>query len=1403
MGNKSQRPGRPDGSFPEGIKLWHDCVDAKVDICFVHGMTGDRDGTWTADGQIDPWPKVLLPPELSNARLLTFGYDAYVIKKAQPSVNGLQDHANSLIVALAMDRAKAKANGRPLIFVAHSLGGLVCKEAILTSRHNVEQHLRDVFDSFKGIVFMGTPHEGSWRADWARIPVRTLSPFKSMNRTLLDLLQDGNKLLELSQTRFWSMMRELRESGHQVEATCFYEELGMPVAGIIVSKASATVESYQAISIHSDHSGMVKFASKEDSGFQKVHWELERWTSGIRNQIKLDEKQLKFLKIFSTIDPDLEMKGILQKKGGLFKGSCDWILKQVEAWRTVEKHQTLWIHGEPGKGKTMLFCGIIDMLKQQQIKRPVTVSYFFCVGTSIRLNNATAVMRGLIYLLLENQTHLIPKLHEKYKTKNDDLLKDVDAWVALSELMDNILKDQALDPAIIVIDGLDECDTGREQLLTFFVTRASKYPRVKWILSSRPWPRIRAHLGQIANLTELSLEDDNNAANIRASVETYIDDKVKELVSFHDYDKKTEKEVRDRLVDNADGTFLWVALACQELHDTSPLRTTAALEALPSKLKDLYQIMLERVLASDIKDFCVPVLSVMAHVYEPLGFNEMISLVEILADKSEKDVVNIIRSCGSFLVERGQIVSFVHQSAKEFLLKSELVQHTDFDDSTALHQSILVNALQLMGGKLNYNMHGITLPNTSIDEIVKPNDDILAGMRYSCRHWMKHAYDMASPNPGLYVKSMDDIYEFLKRHFLHWIESLSLLRVMAEGILDIKMLLEILPSRCQELRLFLQDADKFVVKNRGIMERAPLQIYGSALLFSPRLSKVWTCFSDSRLQFVKGIQGVQEAANPCLHMLEGHTGYVLAAVLSPDDQLLASTSTNGTMRIWQTLTGACIQRVQIESEHKSTYVLAFSPKSDLVACAWDHHDAPIKLAIFSPNGKQIVSASKDCTARIWDISNGNYVILRGHKSYITSLAFTPDNETLATGSEDSTIRLWNPVQGTFIKTIDVGQHANQLIFTSNETISSILGDGKTIKEWNIKTGVCMRDWSHRRRVRARSANGQILATEVRHNTLGLVKIGGKGDEGDFDKEPYCILPDGGSILSFSASGKFIISCSYGSSIIYIWNTNLQYLDPRTDDDFRQLLFSPDGSMLATASITWGPPASKIIIWDTKTRNIPEVLCKISSDDLGDLSMAFSPNGRRFALLTCFSGKVFVWSIEKQLQVPEVPVAQIIRFTLDAQLQVPEVPKEQIIRFTPDGKHVAIYNEVSTQIWNIAEGKCIKSIEVTDMVHEATMVPISGFQSNIYGPPRKDYDPIFPLSVDSDLRDHRGSESLYAIPKSFYPCSEWVIRRDQEVLWLPPDCRPHCTASHGDLLAISAQNKQIIWIEFSPEAPSCG
>ncbi|RJE25724.1 hypothetical protein PHISCL_01912 [Aspergillus sclerotialis] len=172
--------------FPDGVKVLHDCLNATVDICSVHVLTLAKD----------------TPPREAQQSSHTYIWlRCYIVQKSVARSNRLIDHATNLLNDLTTDRAVHNASSRALIFVAHSLGGLICKKAILLSRNNPEAHLRNIFDCTKGIIFMGTPHKGTWMADWTKIPVGALGLVKSTNMTLRKILETDDQYTLLKRVR--------------------------------------------------------------------------------------------------------------------------------------------------------------------------------------------------------------------------------------------------------------------------------------------------------------------------------------------------------------------------------------------------------------------------------------------------------------------------------------------------------------------------------------------------------------------------------------------------------------------------------------------------------------------------------------------------------------------------------------------------------------------------------------------------------------------------------------------------------------------------------------------------------------------------------------------------------------------------------------------------------------------------------------------------------------------------------------------------------------------------------------------------------------------------------------------------------------------------------------------------
>ena len=297
----------------------------------------------------------------------------------------------------------------------------------------------------------------------------------------------------------------------------------------------------------------------------------------LKREIKDASRDKECLQHLYATDPSDDKDRIEQNKGGLLEDSYHWILDNsyFQQWRDDLQTRLLWVKGDPGKGKTMLLCGIINHL-MKSTSHTANVSFFFCQATDARINNATAVLRGLLYLLVKQQQSLVSHIRESYDVSGKLLFEGVNTWVALSRIFTNILEDTHLRSTYLIIDALDECTADLSLLLNLVVQKSSTNSHVKWIVSSRNWPSIEKNLENATLKVRLCLE--LNKDSVSAGVTTYIQSKIDWLAKRNRYDDDTREAVQRYLSSNANGTFLCVANWPRFGYDTHSRRIRDAVE---------------------------------------------------------------------------------------------------------------------------------------------------------------------------------------------------------------------------------------------------------------------------------------------------------------------------------------------------------------------------------------------------------------------------------------------------------------------------------------------------------------------------------------------------------------------------------------------------------------------------------------------------------------------------------------------------------------------------------------------------------------------------------------------------------------------------------------------------------
>lgn len=220
------------------------------------------------------WPEDLLAKDFANTRIATYGYDSKVSNffggaADQTTIVG---HGRSLLHAT--EALRRQTPERPIIFVVHSLGGLILKETLRRSwqAQPYEADLRITYDCTTAIVFMGTPHRGSQYAPWGVLArnIAVALGFDASDRILRDLRVDSG-ILDLLVEDFSKMLKE-----DKFNVYTFMESKGLKGIRGLDGKVVEDVSSYlgdareRRDTINANHMEMCRFSGPRDNGYRKV-----------------------------------------------------------------------------------------------------------------------------------------------------------------------------------------------------------------------------------------------------------------------------------------------------------------------------------------------------------------------------------------------------------------------------------------------------------------------------------------------------------------------------------------------------------------------------------------------------------------------------------------------------------------------------------------------------------------------------------------------------------------------------------------------------------------------------------------------------------------------------------------------------------------------------------------------------------------------------------------------------------------------------------------------------------------------------------------------------------------------------------------------------------------------------
>ena len=340
------------------------------------------------------------------------------------------------------------------------------------------------------------------------------------------------------------------------------------------------------------------------------------------------------------------------------------------------------------------------------------------------------------------------------------------------------------------------------------------------------------------------------------------------------------------------------------------------------------------------------------------------------------------------------------------------------------------------------------------------------------------------------------------------------------------------------------------------------------------------------------------------------------------------------------------------------------------------YDGEIKSVAFSPDGKYAVLGGCDrvdsnfnClqgSARVWDVSIGKEIAHTVHDSEVWSVAFSPDGKFVVSGSEDGTARVWEALTGNEISGM---KSANTMVFVSFSPDGKYVVSGSfdgTARVWEAATGKEIARMTHSIDPLMGVAQGVeavAISPDGKYVVSGSIDNTARVWEALTGQEVARMTHDGGVwSVAFSPDGKYVVSGSFdGTARVWEARTGKEIARMIHDGNVNSVAFSPDGKYVVSGSDDFTARA-----WEAATGK--EISRMMHADVV--VHVAFSPDGKD-VVSGSSDGVVLVWeaSVSKE----------ITRMTHEGAVYS--------VAFSPDGKYVASGSADGTsRVWESSTGK---------------------------------------------------------------------------------------------------------------------
>ena len=629
---------------------------------------------------------------------------------AQAKEQTIYNVAILLLESIVEKRKAADEVTRPLVFLAHSMGGLVVAKALaLAAQQRDKIEYMRIIECFAGCVFFGTPFGGSSSQAKAYLLATFLEKVnRAVPNQLLQLLDPDRDSLEELRRDFVNLA--LKEP--KAKLVCFYEleatnYLQEKVSGwvpknyfkigpgeIVVTKESATLNGAADRGMPCNHRQLNRFDSAKDGRYEIARHHLKDIVKDahkiVRARLNASRRSAIDDATFARISESLNLVEFQRQLRSVkaLSGDSGWILKEQKYlhWSTQFSNSSsqppetpcLWVSGDEGLGKSKAAAAVIQELQKREAEsdiagaRNVMVAYFFCDSTP-DCSKAENVLKSLMWQLILGRRSLAQYVRsfaaQDLKLKGSG--QGAEEQFSMSRLwkgLADMLRDPSVHDVYFVVNNLHYLPQERQSTHEFLRNVSETLTaggiddpireKVRWLFLSRSREHLRDPLlGHGAPTLWVNLNDSSMSAVLREQIRSFTRGRVKELANRKHYSLALQYFVFSSLEKRSESNNIWVEVVCRLLEGI-PSEFNVVRKMLESLPQDPL-VLINRTWAQELKgdkediESIKEILRTLAITFEEPTTYELCVLAGLDLDPDDDElgdkVLQKIRACGPLL----------------------------------------------------------------------------------------------------------------------------------------------------------------------------------------------------------------------------------------------------------------------------------------------------------------------------------------------------------------------------------------------------------------------------------------------------------------------------------------------------------------------------------------------------------------------------------------------------------------------------------------------------------------------------------------------------------------------------------------------------------------------------------